>query len=105
MTTATLQMIRGAMDLDPTISPEEKKAVIDAAKGRARASAEKRPIDNILTVKEVAAIIRATPQTVFRYCRMGLIRRVPGPGARARGISADSVREFMAGKAEKGAAA
>ena len=92
--------IRAILAADPSVTPEQAKAAINAAKGaEASASSDIRKTDAILTVAEVAGILHTTKRSVSRYATLGAIRRVRVPGmSRAVGYSAESVRAFLAGK-------
>lgn len=85
---------------DPSITDEQTKAAIKAASGNvAPAITDERPIDTLLKLKDVARLLKTSPRNVTRYARLGYFRRVQIPGAaRSLGYSADSVRDFMAGK-------
>ena len=95
--------IRAILEADPSVTPDQIKAGLNAINGTGRESiTDTRPVDTILKPGEVAAILKTTKRNVGRYGRLGVLRRVRVPGlSRALGYSADSVRAFMAGKMPK----
>jgi len=92
--------LRAILESDPSTTPEQIKAAINAANGKAApAITDERPVDTIIKPADVAKLMKTSTRNVSRYGRLGYLRRVKIPGAsRALGYSADSVRAFMAGK-------
>lgn len=83
---------------DPSITPEQAQAGIDALLGRTSAGlAVSAPLDRALTRQQVADLLCVKPHTVSDYARKGLIRafRFGAKGKLASGYSAQSVRELM----------
>ena len=99
----TEKALRAILEADPSMTPDQIKAAINAANNsRPEKITDTRPVDTILKASEVAEILKCTPRNVARIGRLGLLRRVTPPGfRRALGYSADSVRAFMAGKFPK----
>lgn len=99
--------LRAILENDPSMTPDQVRAAIQAANGtRPEGITDARPVDTILKPGEVATILKTSTRNVSRYARAGVLRRVRFPGAsRALGYSADSVRAFMAGKVPKARAA
>ena len=100
----TADMIKSLAKMDGTIMPEQLRAGLKALAGETSESGgsdiiNKTPIDRLLSVAEVSAVIGKSQKTVLRYCQAGLLRRcVRRGGARATGIVESSVRAFVAGK-------
>ena len=93
--------LRAILEADPSMTTELIRATINAANDKREVKIETKPIDTILTLDEVAEILKCTTRNVSRLGRLGLIRRVTPPGfSRALGYSADSVRALMAGRCE-----
>ncbi len=83
------------MDADPSISPQQKSAVLTAL----GIEYPKETADRALTRGEVARMIGIHPQTVSLYAKRGFIRKIfcGTTGKRASRYSAKSVYALLAG--------
>lgn len=95
MTDTTRAAIKAVAATDTTMTDAERAtlaALLQGGDGRDS-------IQGLMTRREVAALVRKTPQMVDQYARRGLIRRVTlGNSSRASGFDAESVRAFLAGR-------
>lgn len=69
MQAATQTTIQTVIDADPTISPDQRKAIL-------RACQTERLRRKLGTVRQAAAILDVCPKTVQRYASMGLLHPV-----------------------------
>lgn len=104
MLNATQSALRAILGTDPTITNEEKQAwgrMI--ARGNPLAEVEAvapSPIPRIVSAREVSRLAGMTVQSVRRYARRGILRRVIGAGMqRGRGYTEESVRALLEGRA------
>ena len=94
MTGATKAAIKAIAATDHEMTDAERatlRTLLDGGDGRDA-------IQGLMTRREVARLLRKTPQMVDNYARRGLIRRVTAGGSsRAMGFDAESVRAFLEG--------
>jgi len=91
---------RALWKTDPSITPEQAQAAMDALTGQTVAGlAVPVPIDRALTRQQVAEMLAVKPHTVSDYARKGLIKafRFGAKGKLASGYSAESVRALLSG--------
>lgn len=77
MQAATQTTIQTVIDADPTISPDQRKAIL-------RACEAEQPRRRLGTVRQAAAALDVCPKTIQRYAAMGLLRPVRITARRVR---------------------
>lgn len=94
MLSATHAIIDAALSNDPSVSAEQKMRAISVLEGKHHGN------DYGISRQEVAKKLRCTPQTVSRYARRGLIRKLSfgKDGSRASCYSAHSVEQLISGR-------
>ena len=103
MMKTTESAIRAIAATDPSITPEQLKAGLDALSGKTATGLMcSAPIDRVLSPKQVAEILGCTRKTVLAYARRKLIRPIGTADSRGyfRRYSEASVRAFLAGNVE-----
>jgi len=97
MTPHTINMIKGILDMDKSVSEEHYRSILAVVRNEniEPITMPTKPIEKYLTIEEVAKQLGKSKVTIERYCRKGLLRRViPQGGERAIGITLQSFREF-----------
>ena len=103
MLSTTQNAIRAILGADPTITNEEKQAwgrMIARGNPLAEVSAvAAEPLPRLVSAAEVVKLTGLTVQSVRRYARRGILRRVIGAGMqRGRGYTEASVRALLEGR-------
>lgn len=94
--------VRSVLKLDPEFDAIRADAAIRVLKGHTVAGMRKvEKLDHIMTREQVASALERNVHIVDALARKGLLRRIPGTGKRALGISAMSVKEFLEREAAK----
>lgn len=94
--------VRSVLKLDPEFDAMRADAAINVLKGRTVAGMRKvEKIDHVMSRQEVASALGKNVHVVDKLARDGLLRRIPGTGKRAFGISAVSFKEYMEREALK----
>jgi hypothetical protein len=75
-----IQIIRAAIESDPTATPEQRKAILAIAEGKTDA----KPKPKLITRKEAADLLGCCGETVKRYTARGLIRAIRFTARRLR---------------------
>lgn len=89
--------VRSVLKLDPEFDAIRADAAINVLKGRSIAGMrEVEKIDHVMSRQEVASALKKDVHVVDALARRGLLRKIPGTGKRAFGISAVSLRDYMA---------
>jgi hypothetical protein len=107
--TAILSTSNAVLCADPSITVDElnhiKTAIRDALTGKTDKPAEP-TAEPLIKRAEVARLAGISLISVDRYGRLGFITRVRlGDSSRATGYTAESVRRFLAGRAESASGA
>lgn len=94
----TKQALTAILAADPSVTPEQKKALIEAAQQQPNASAR---IGRVIRREEAARILGISAKRVDQLARLGVLKRVTlRPGAsRSSGLTEDSVRALAEGAA------
>ncbi len=94
MNSVTEKLILTMLEIDPSITEEQKSRVLAILRGdEAKATPELRPL---LSRRQVAEILNKTPQMIDYYVRKGLLEKVTfGDSSRASGITEASVRALL----------
>ena len=95
----TSDAVAALLRLDPSITPEQSRAALDALNGKTSATyTDPTPIDRTLSRATVAQILGVSTRTVTLYAKRGIIRpcRFGADGKRAVGYSEKSVRDALA---------
>lgn len=101
----TVDAVTALLRCDPTITPEQSRAALDALEGKTSATyTDPTPIDRTLSRATVAEILGVSTRTVTLYAKRGIIRpcRFGADGKRAVGYSEKSVRDALAKRNTQG---
>lgn len=97
MLTTTKQILNAALLADPSVTPEHRKAFLEAAAHPPNASAH---IGRSIRREEAGRLLGMSPKRVDQLCRAGILKRVQVPGtSRSIGISEASIRAITEGSA------
>ena len=93
----TKKAIKPMLELDPTISPEQIAAAIEALEGKSKPTiVSAAPISRNLSREQVAEIFGKSVKTIDLWGRRGILERVMIAGSsRAAGYSEESVRKVL----------
>lgn len=102
-------MIRSAVTMDPSITASMLELALAALRGESLIRAGDRTevgtgeiLTDIVTIKDVCKLLRATRSTVNRMIKKGILIRVFGSGnKRSIGLTRDSVVKVLRGMVNK----
>ncbi len=96
MTKNTEQILISVFGADDTITDEQAAQALRVLRGEGAAS--QTSLEPVLTRREVAKLLKKSPQMIDVYAARGLLKKVTfGSSSRASGITAASVRALLEG--------
>lgn len=96
MKPTTRTIIKSAMEADDSVPPKAAALIMSIIDNGGEPDVDvRKPLDRILTRKQVAEIFQVSPKMVDIYGRRGYIRRISVTGKQAQGYSENSVREAL----------
>ena len=103
MLKSTQTALTAILNADPSLPAEERAAWCEMfRRGNPLAAVEAvapAPLPRLVSAREVCRLAGVTPQTVRRYARRGILRRVIGSGMqRGRGYTFESVKNLLEGR-------
>ena len=97
MTNSTEAILLSVLKADNSITDEQAARALRVLRGEETAASEA-GLEPVLTRREVAKLIKKTPQMVDWYAAHGLLKKVTfGSSSRASGITMASVRAMLQG--------
>jgi hypothetical protein len=105
MTKSTVEVLRAALRADPTITSEQRDAILRGAMDGDRGMTF-RPIERVVPFNEAARLAGVTVKRIYQYVAAGNLASVKFPGScRASGVAEASLRAFLSPKSEAAAVA
>ncbi len=97
MTTSTETILLSVLKADNSITDEQAARALRILRGEETAASEA-GLEPVLTRREVAKLLKKTPQMIDYYAAHGLLKKVTfGSSSRASGITTASVRALLQG--------
>jgi len=97
MKTTTLELIRSVLKSDETMPADERARIIRLLTSPADAP-KPEPLC-VIKPTEAARRLMVSRQTIYRYCKMGILSRAILPGkTRGNGVTLESLESAIRGK-------